>query len=326
MRDSGGSSQGQTSKKKFSIDGTELGLNLESLFDERGAALQGFLVADESSGESDGLKVRSFHSMFGCTDQMLQPSQGTEFHSAYMIDARSLQPKGITRPSEAVKVSNIPQLREAKRAADEQQAMLRHAAEAIVPEVAAAEAHPNCETERQESEEEAPEAEVVPLLQSQQQGRGKGDRNQKGKGKGKAKGKDKRGKRRTLVPVAKARAGPDEDRRSVAGSVSARSTSTRLSPRGKLLGKAKSWIQTILPETILKGAAEGKSSLGTQTRPTGRCAYTHGGEPDTLTLGAHLELCKIAQDRESQKGKDIFFVHLDIWTNLQRCPISFVAW
>ena len=192
-------------QKAFQVDGTSLGLPLACLRDERGAQLSGFLLADDSSPEL-GLKVRLHHSMYGSTQEHLQDvasqlraGQSQEFASSYMSDARSLLPKGLSKPGECIKVSKIPEMKahflKAKAEAEE----LAAAAAALTTQPLGQNTAPPekpDENKVDEEEEEESEVDVQPSLLQSQQAKVK-------KAKGKGKGKRARPSLQVRSPKAK---------------------------------------------------------------------------------------------------------------------------
>eukprot|EP00971_Amphidinium_carterae_P345358 6486274-Amphidinium_carterae.1 len=80
-----------------------------------------------------------------------------------------------------------------------------------------------------------------------------------------------------------------------------------MSPRGKLLEKARSWPAALDLSAILECAKDGKlNQVGTtvwQAEQTHKSLkITHAGSPETLLLGAHLQHAKTAQDGNSRRS------------------------
>ena len=279
-------------KSRYGCDGAEIGLSLQTLFDEHGERFEGYVFEDDQH-----LRIKVTHWRFGelvkhlqSAQDQLRAAQATEFAGAYNADNKKLLPKALSKAGEAVSLSSIPNLKEKAQAEHERKQKEQELLKSLEPQQLAqdtgeAEEVKKDEESLEEEEEEEEEEQHVPLLPSQVQSAAKAKKKGKEKKGGKTGGRGKAGKavsRSSQPGNSKPGKGGDglrlttcsktvSDEQSVAsGSTQAPSTYSvgpdgkRQAPRERLLQKAKDWPVT----NFLEGQPLGNKLW------QARCTYT----------------------------------------------------
>ena len=271
---------------EFGVEAGKIGLAADVLVDCHGQKFSGHLVREDGP-----LQVRCFHSVFSDLGILLQePSsqlredQAVQFGSEYVDDARKTLPKDLARPADALTRAGITEIKERKAKEAEDRRIEQEQLATLVPNTASeagqqrqgepAAAPPEEESESSESENIGASA----LLPSAKQRASKGGHG----GKSKGKGKKKAGKQKGRLPALDA--------------CSVASGSTRLSPRSKILEKAREWLEVLNLKEILEGTKALGQRIYVATTTLDSLKRTHAGEPLTIALEEHLELAKFAED------------------------------